>query len=51
MKPSLKHGLPYRWWRTDGFKDFVWSMVFAIVGGTLGAALVLAWFFDLKPWW
>ena len=51
MKPSLKYGLPYGWWRTDGFKNFVGGTVFSIVGGTYVAALLLAWFLDLKPWW
>ena len=44
----LKKGLPYGWW-----KDIdMWANAVMLTGLTaLGACLIAAWLFDLKPWW
>ena len=47
QKPSLRRGLPYRWWTSATFWD-----VIMLLGLALAMALIIAaWFLDWKPWW
>lgn len=46
-RPSLRHGLPYRWWVSEGF----WVGLTAFMILPLLALILGAWFFDWKAWW
>ena len=47
-RPSLRHGLPFGWWRDPDFwGTFATIVIFAL----LGLVLLAAWFLDLKAWW
>ena len=46
-RPSLRHGLPYGWWKSGDFwAGVITLMTFALLGLIIGA-----WFVDLKAWW
>lgn len=45
-RPSLRHGLPYGWWRSPDF----WAAVFFLsVFCSFMTVVFLAWWLDLKP--
>lgn len=46
-KPSIRHGLPYGWWRSDTFA----GVLFVFLFGPVIIGLIMAWLFDLAPWW
>lgn len=48
MRPSLRHGLPYGWWKSTD----VWAagLSLLMLAGML-ALILAAWFLDWKPVW
>lgn len=46
-RPSLRYGLPYRWWLTEGF----WAGLSGLLILPVLTVILVAWFFDLKAWW
>lgn len=47
MKPSLRHGLPYGWWKSGDF----WAGICFVLTVSMMAMIIAAWFLDWKPWW
>jgi hypothetical protein len=48
-RPSLRHGLPFGWWKNpDVWGGIIVAVMFAATV-ILFAVVVAAWFFDLKP--
>lgn len=46
--PSLRHGLPYGWWKNID----VWAgAICLIILIAMLAGILVAWFLDLKPNW
>ena len=41
-RPSLRHGLPYRWWASQGFTAFTWGVVGVTLPITFMGFLLLA---------
>lgn len=47
-KPSLRHGLPYGWWKNPD----IWAgAIVLFVLCPMTWLLLAAWFLDWKPWW
>ena len=47
-KPSLRHGLPYGWWKNPD----VWAgAIVLFILCPMMWLLLAAWFLDWKPWW
>lgn len=48
QEPSLRHGLPYGWWKNpDVWAGGICLLLFAVT--MLG--ILAAWFLDWKPFW
>lgn len=41
---TLRHGLPYRWWTMDRYRDLLAMVVCVIALSGLGAMLFAGWF-------
>ena len=51
MRPSLRHGLPYGWWKSTDFWEGLFAFVMMLMFGMMFGVIVSAWFLDWQPTW